>query len=90
MAETYTGQVQNGVVVFDAGVAPPPEGMRVRVEAERSSDVVESPFPEDRMAPTRAWLLAMARDAEEDPESLTLPADLAQNHDHYAHGKPRS
>ncbi len=89
MAQTYTGQVQNGVVVFDEGVCPPSEGTRVRVEAERTS-LASEPLPEDAMAPTRAWLLASAREAEADPEARLLPADLAEQHDHYAHGKPRS
>jgi hypothetical protein len=42
------------------------------------------------MASTRAWLLATAREAEADPDAHSLPADLAEQHDHYAHGKPRS
>lgn len=29
MAETYTGQVQNGVVVFDEGIPPLPEGTKL-------------------------------------------------------------
>ena len=39
----------------------------------------------DSMAETRAYLLAFAAEAEaiDDP----LPADLAENHDFYAHGK---
>jgi hypothetical protein len=36
---------------------------------------------------TRAWLLDVAAEAQRDP--TPLPADLAANHDHYAHGKPR-
>jgi hypothetical protein len=31
----------------------------------------------------------MAREAEADPDACSLPADLAEHHDHYAHGKPR-
>jgi hypothetical protein len=89
MSRTYPGQVQNGVVVFDAGVSPPGDGTRVRVEVERASPL-RPLVPEDPMASTRAWLLATARDAEKDPEARLLPADLAEQHDHYAHGKPRS
>lgn len=33
------------------------------------------------------WLLALAADAEQ--STAELPADMAENHDHYAHGKPR-
>jgi len=39
------------------------------------------------LAATRAWLLDVAAEAERDP--TPLPADLAENHDYYAHGKPR-
>lgn len=89
MAETYTGQVQNGVVVFDEGTPPLPEGTKVRVEADPPS-IPTRPIHDDPMASTRAWLLAAAREAEADPEARLLPADLAEHHDHYAHGKPRS
>jgi len=41
----------------------------------------------DDLAATRAWLLDVAAEAQRDP--TPLPADLAENHDHYAHGKPR-
>ena len=40
----------------------------------------------DPLAPTRDWLLAVAADAER--AGPDLPADLAEHHDHYAHGKP--
>jgi hypothetical protein len=89
MAETYTGEVRNGVVVFDAGVSPPSEGTRVRIEAEQPL-LCPLPIHDDPMASTRAWLLATAREAEADPDAHSLPADLAEQHDHYAHGKPRS
>jgi hypothetical protein len=88
MAETYTGQVQNGVVVFDAGVSPPSDGTRVRVETTEPSSRTGA-ADTDPMASTRAWLLAAAREAEADPEAYALPADLAEHHNHYAHGKPR-
>lgn len=48
------------------------------------------PEPEpaaDSLAPTRACLLALAADAED--AAPALPHDMAENHDHYAHGKPR-
>jgi hypothetical protein len=89
MAETYTGEVRNGVVVFDAGISPPGEGTRVRIEAEQPLLRPEA-NQNDLMAPTRAWMLALAREAEADMESHSLPSDLAEQHDHYAHGKPRS
>jgi len=37
---------------------------------------------------TNDWLLALAREAEE--AAPNLPVDLAEQHDHYAHGKPKS
>jgi len=49
-----------------------------KVQGEAGDDVVST---------TRDWLLKMAAEAEQD--STPLPADLAENHDFYAHGKPR-
>ncbi len=86
MAETYTGQVQNGVVVFDPD-APPPEGTKVRVGPIDRPQTPASVPQADPIAGTRAMLLAWARKAEQ--TAPPLPSDLAENHDHYAHGKPR-
>lgn len=86
MAETYTGQVRNGVVVFDP-VAPLAEGTKVRVEAIERPETPTSGPDADPSAGTRAMLLAWARKAE--AIAPHLPSDLAENHDHYAHGKPR-
>jgi hypothetical protein len=44
MAESYMGEVRGGVVVFDPGTSPPPEGTRVRVEvttAEARAELAE-------------------------------------------------
>ena len=74
MAETYTGQVQNGVVVFDEGTPHPPEGMKVQVE------------PVDMEAAVRDLsrrLLSIAGKAK------GLPSDFAEQHDHYIHGTPK-
>jgi hypothetical protein len=90
MAVTYSGQVVNGVIVLDEGTPPLPEGMRVQVEPFPLAVVNEdgSVATDDPAARTRAWMLALAREAEAlAPE---LPRDLAENHDHYAHGKPLS
>jgi hypothetical protein len=70
---TYIGQVKNGVVVFEGET--PPDGTTVRVEP-----LPESPGSE---APLHAGLLAVAGRAKH------LPSDLARNHDHYLHGRPR-
>jgi hypothetical protein len=42
----------------------------------------------DRPQAVRDWLLGLA--AESEQISPDLPADLAERHDHYAHGKPLS
>ena len=90
MAEVYTGEVRGGVVVFDPGAAPLPEGTKVQMQpivASGGDDGGSQPA-EDPVARTRAWLLRMAAEAE--ALAPDLPADLAENHDHYAHGKPRT
>jgi hypothetical protein len=74
MAETYTGQVQNGVVVFDEGTPQPPEGIKVCV--------FPTEMPRDIEA-LRNLLLSVAGKAE------GLPSDLAAQHDHYLHGQPK-
>jgi hypothetical protein len=48
---------------------------------------VNSNSPESLPLGSWEWLLAMAAEAERD--SADLPADMAENHDFYAHGKPR-
>ena len=53
--------------------------------AEMSSPGGAEPDP---LAGTRAFLMAAARDAESN--APPLPSDLAENHDVYAHGKPRN
>ena len=40
----------------------------------------------DSLASTRHWLLALAAEAEQ--AAPDLPSDMAEYHDHYAHGKP--
>jgi hypothetical protein len=74
MAETYTGQVQNGVIVLDKGTPALPEGMTVRIEPtdlDRDIDAL------------RDLLLSVAGKAQ------GLPSDMAEQHDHYLHGQPR-
>ena len=36
---------------------------------------------------TRDWLLELAKESER--LAPNLPSDMAERHDHYAHGKPR-
>jgi hypothetical protein len=69
---TYRGRVKNGVIALD----PPaelPEGTRVEVQ----------PVSEEAEAPT---LYERYKDFIGIAEAL--PADMAENHDHYIHGTP--
>ncbi len=43
---------------------------------------------DDMVTSTQTWLLQLAKDSERLAPSL--PSDMAAQHDHYAHGKPRS
>ena len=76
MAETYTGQVQNGVIVLDEGTPPLPEGTRLRIEP--------IPSPTSGRGRTLAERLASVIGKAEG-----LPTDLADQHDHYLHGQPK-
>jgi hypothetical protein len=74
MSRILTGEVRNGVVVFDPGAAPPPEGTKVSIEpVDRDEEVAD----------LSRRLLSIAGMAK------GLPADLAEQHDHYIHGTPR-
>lgn len=86
MAEIYTGEIRNGVVVFDPA-APLPEGTRVRVEPVERVENLTPGSDSESVAATRAMLLEWAHEAEQ--KAPPMPSDLAENHDHYAHGKPR-
>ena len=75
MAATYFGQVRDGVIVFDDGTTPLPEGARVRVQPEAEFST-ETPSLADRLR----TVIGKAKG---------LPSDLAENHDHYLHGLPK-
>lgn len=68
---TYTGHVRDGVVVFDG--ARPAEGSVVRVEEQAQGVQAKPP----------SW-----GEVFEDliGSAEGLPADMAENHDHYIHG----
>lgn len=68
-----------GVAVPD-GSSTIPEGTRVRIT------VAESPSP--TVASIWDRLVSLAHEAEGRPTDL--PADLAENHDHYLHGRPKT
>jgi hypothetical protein len=74
MAEFYTGQVQNGVIVLDEGTPPLPEGTKVQVEAVDM---------EAEIRDLSRLLLSIAGKAK------GLPSDFAEQHDHYIHGTPK-
>ncbi len=65
-----------------AGVKLPVGLLEVTVRAAGADEGTADP-----LAPTRDWLLALAAEAER--AGPDLPADLAEHHDYYAHGKPR-
>jgi hypothetical protein len=79
--ETTIGDDQ--VIHIPAGVMLPSGPIRVTVSPCAPT---EPPSPE-AIARTKAYLLALAKEAEE--QNPDLPSDLAANHDFYAHGKPR-
>lgn len=69
------------VIHIPEGVALPSGPLHVTV-----TPCKPEPVPED-IEQLRDWLLSLASDAERDP--TPLPSDMAENHDFYAHGKPR-
>jgi hypothetical protein len=76
MAETYTGEVRNGVVVFEGASSALPEGTKVRIEP-----IEVKGAPPDLSSLSKALLSAAGT-------AKGLPPDLAENHDHYLHGTP--
>ncbi len=74
MAETYLGEVHNGVVVFQGPVPPLPEGTKVTIEP-----VAEAERPRT-LADRLRTVIGQAKG---------LPADFAEQHDHYLHGQPK-
>jgi hypothetical protein len=69
----YTGIVHNGVIVLEGGMSLP-EGTRVRLE-----ELQRTAEPET----LGQRLMKFAGTAQ------GLPADMAANHDHYLHGRPK-
>ncbi|MBI5386291.1 MAG: hypothetical protein HZA90_16600 [Verrucomicrobia bacterium] len=70
---TFTATVENGKVVVPAEVSLP-SGTKVRVETIKVRPAEE---------PLGRKLRAL------DGLAVGLPKDLARNHDHYLHGKPK-
>ena len=70
---TYRGRIRNGVVILD----PP-------VSLAEGSEVEVRPVTQDEAMPT---LYERYKDFIGIAEGL--PADMAENHDHYIHGAPK-
>lgn len=74
MSRTYTGEIRDGVVVFEGAPPPIAEGTKVRVEPVEVS-------PQSRtLAERLSSVIGRAKG---------LPPDLAEQHDHYLHGQPK-
>jgi hypothetical protein len=78
----------NTVVGPDQVIRPPgglalPEG---EVEVTVTLHPVSLAQGDECLTDTRRWLLGLASDAEQ--AAPDLPRDMAERHDHYAHGKP--
>jgi len=87
-------QVRFHTIVGEDRVIHLPEGIDlprgpIEVTVRPSPPATAPESPGDPMAPTRSWMLALAAEAEASLSALDLPADLAEHHDYYAHGKPR-
>lgn len=79
---TYSGTVQNGVIVLSAGQILP-EGSVVQVAVQSSPSVAKEDAPES------IWMDLARLGQEVDSIELDLPEDLAINHDHYLYGAPK-
>lgn len=82
--------IQFNAQVGDDQVIRPPKGVILPLGAIEVQIRPVSGSTADRVDPaagTRDWLLALAEEAEQ--AAPELPPDLAEYHDHYAHGKPR-
>ena len=79
----------NAVVDRDQVIHPPQGVILPQGEIEVTVRFPSSPPPPatDPLASTRDWLLALSAEAEQ--ANPDLPHDMAEHHDHYAHGKPR-
>ena len=76
-------------VIKDDGVIRPPNGLSLPqglVDVVVKATNLEIDTNREPWIATRAWLLALAQEAEQ--AGPNLPPDLAEHHDHYAHGKP--
>jgi len=80
--------IQFTAVVGPDGVIRPPEGVvlpRGEIEVEVRACTPQGEVPASAL--TFGWLLDLA--AQIEAENPNLPSDMAENHDHYAHGAAR-
>jgi len=85
--KSLMGPVQFHAIVNEDQVIRPPAGLQLpHGEVEVLVRPIVSPAEGERVISTRNWLLALATEAEQ--ANPNLPADLAERHDLYAHGKP--
>jgi hypothetical protein len=76
---SYRGHVENGVVVLDdPGFLP--EGTVVEVDPVESTDGESTEKEVPSLYESLKPVIGMAKG---------LPPDLAENHDHYIHGRPK-
>jgi hypothetical protein len=79
------------VVVGQDQVIRPPVGIALpegKVEVTVRALADEPAAGTQSLASTRDWLLELA--AESERSAPGLPSDMAEHHDHYAHGTPRT
>ncbi len=84
-------EVRFHVQVGEDGIIRPPGTVtlpRGQVEVTVRSAPTATEADPDPLATTRAWMLEMVEEVE--AAGPPRPQDLAEHHDHYAHGKPRS
>jgi hypothetical protein len=75
MAETDFGEIRDGVVVFEGPAPALPAGTKVRIEPILADEPVSRTLAE-RLRPVIGSVTG-------------LPADMAEQHDHYLHGAPK-
>jgi hypothetical protein len=86
----FQGEVgTDNVIRVPEGIKLPPGPIEVTVApcASRSQPADRELVKREDYATVWDWLAAVGRQAE--TWDTNLPSDMAANHDHYAHGKPR-
>ena len=81
--------IQFETILTQEQIIRPPKGILLpqgNVEVTIRSLLPSETADTDPLSETRRWLLALAEEAER--EVPNLPSDMAEHHDHYAHGKP--